>query len=67
MVGRLALARALQLQFGAYYPTSDQGRRDFKKAFLRALGKVAVVYPAARLDTTTDSLILLPSRTHASK
>ncbi|WP_206771954.1 replication protein RepA [Polymorphum gilvum] len=58
---------ALQLQFGADYPTSDQGRRDFKKAFLRALGKVAVVYPAARLDTTTDSLVLLPSRTHVCK
>ena len=58
---------ALQLQFGADYPTSDQGRRDFKKAFLRALGKVAVVYPAARLDTTADSLVLLPSRTHVCK
>lgn len=58
---------ALQLQFGADYPTSVQGRRDFKKAFLRALGKVAVVYPAARLDTTADSLVLLPSRTHVCK
>lgn len=58
---------ALQLQFGADYPTTDQGRRDFKKAFLRALTKVTVVYSAARLDTTADDLILLPSRPHVSR
>ncbi len=58
---------ALQLQFGADYPTSDQGRRDFKKAFMRALAKVAVVYPAARLDTTPESIILLPSRLHVCR
>lgn len=66
--GRTAIPwGALQLQFGADYPASDQGRRDFKKAFVRALGKVAVVYPAARLDTTADSLVLLPSRPHVCK
>ncbi|HEX7072410.1 MAG TPA: replication protein RepA [Hyphomicrobiaceae bacterium] len=66
--GRTAIPwAALQLQFGADYPTTDQGRRDFKKAFLRALGKVAVVYPAARLDTAPDSLILLPSRPHIGR
>lgn len=58
---------ALQLQFGADYPATNQGRRDFKKAFLRALAKVAVVYAAARLDTTADALILLPSRPHVSR
>lgn len=55
---------ALQLQFGADYPTTAQGRRNFKKAFLHALAKVTLVYPAARLDTTASDLILLPSRPH---
>src|SRR5690606_24335616 len=31
---------ALQLQFGSDYPTTAQGRRNFKKAFLHALAKV---------------------------
>jgi len=60
---------ALQLQFGADYATTAQGRRDFKKAFLRALNKVSVVYPAARIDadTSSDKLTLLPSRPHVGR
>lgn len=58
---------ALQLQFGSDYPVTAQGRRDFKKAFLRALAKVSVVYPAARLDDTPDCLILMPSRPHVGR
>jgi len=58
---------ALQLQFGSDYPLTDQGRRDFKKAFLRALTKVSVVYPAARLDSSPDCLILMPSRPHITR
>ena len=49
------------------YPVTAQGRRDFKKAFLRALAKVLVVDPAARLDDTPDCLILMPSRPHVGR
>lgn len=55
---------ALQLQFGADYPITPQGRRDFKKKFLQALAKVRLVYPEARLDADTYNLILKPSRLH---
>jgi hypothetical protein len=55
---------ALQLQFGADYPATPQGRRDFKKKFLRALGKVHVVYPQARFEPETYKLVLKPSRIH---
>lgn len=58
---------ALQLQFGADYPTTPQGRRDFKKKFLRALAKVQLVYPAARVEPDTYHLILKPSRLHISR
>ncbi|RBO88775.1 replication protein RepA [Pseudochrobactrum asaccharolyticum] len=55
---------ALQLQFGADYPLTLQGRRDFKKKFLQALAKVRLVYPEARLDADTYDLTLKPSRLH---
>ncbi len=58
---------ALQMQFGADYPHGNQGRRNFKKAFLHALKKVRVVYPDARLDENAGNLILLPSRLHIQK
>ncbi|WP_374834485.1 replication protein RepA [Paenochrobactrum pullorum] len=54
----------LQLQFGADYPATPQGRRNFKKKFLQALVKVHLVYPQARIDTDTYNLILKPSRIH---
>lgn len=55
---------ALQLQFGADYPATPQGRRNFKKGFLQALAKVHLVYPQARLDTDTYNIVLKPSRLH---
>jgi len=58
---------ALQLQFGADYPTTPQGRRDFKKKFLQALAKVHLVYPEARLEPYTYHLVLKPSRLHISR
>ncbi len=57
----------LQLQFGADYPTTPQGRRDFKKKFLKALAKVHLVYPEARLEPDPYHLILKPSRLHISR
>lgn len=58
---------ALQLQFGSDYPTTAQGRRNFKKAFLHALAKVRLVYPALRLNDNADVLILLPSASHVQR
>jgi hypothetical protein len=52
---------ALQMQFGAGYPDTPQGKRDFKKNFLLALKKVAEVYPEARkLRVETDALVYVP-------
>lgn len=55
---------ALQAQFGAGYANDDQGRRDFKKGFLKALKMVQVVYPQANLEVTEQGVVLLPSRPH---
>jgi hypothetical protein len=66
--GRTAIPwGALQLQFGADYPATAQGRRNFKKAFLHALAKVRLVYPSLRLDDTAAALVLLPSTPHVMR
>lgn len=57
---------ALQMQFGADYATNGQGRRDFKRAFLKYLRAVHVVYPHANIEEGHYGLILKPSRTHIS-
>lgn len=54
----------LQLQFGADYASTPQGRRDFKKKLIGALKKVATVYPKLRADEGERGLVLLPSPTH---
>jgi hypothetical protein len=52
---------ALQMQFGAGYPDTAQGKRDFKKNFLLALKKVGVAYPEAqKLRAETDYLLYVP-------
>lgn len=59
---------SLQMQFGAGYPETDQGKRDFKKKFVKALTKVALVYPeAAKLRPEADHLIFVPGRPHVPK
>jgi hypothetical protein len=58
---------ALQVQFGSDYPTTSQGRRDFRKGFLHALRKVTEVYPAGRADGGSDGLTLAPGRPHIHK
>ena len=57
---------ALQMQFGAGYPFTPQGKRDFKKAFLAHLVKVRTVYSAARLNDADRGrgLLLKPSPPH---
>jgi len=54
----------LQMQFGSGYPIDQQGQRDFKKAFLRHLKKVELVYPDLRLDPSEKGIELAPSKTH---
>jgi hypothetical protein len=56
---------ALQMQFGAGYPFTPQGLRDFKKQFLVALRKVGVVYPEAKkLRPTESHLLFVPGQPH---
>lgn len=57
---------ALQNQFGTTYAFDDQGRRDFKKAFLKNLKVVNVVYPQAKTQILENGLKLLPSKPHVS-
>lgn len=58
---------ALQMQFGSEYAHNPQGTRDFKRAFIRELKKVSMLYPAANLDSNAESLILKPSTTHIAR
>lgn len=57
---------ALQMQFGANYSNEAQGKRDFKKAFIRELKKIHLLYPSAKIDANSEFLILEPSNTHIS-
>lgn len=55
---------ALQLQFGAGYPITSQGKRNFKKKFIQSLKKVALVYPEAgklRIDDP-NHLLFVPGK-----
>jgi hypothetical protein len=57
---------SLSGQFGAGYAVTDQGLRDFKRAFLRELKHVLIIYPAARVSDSRNGLVLYPSPTHVS-
>jgi len=56
----------LQLQFGAGYPMTPQGERNFRKAFRRELKKALFVYQPdpPRVEDTSEYLLIRPSRTH---
>lgn len=54
----------LQVQFGSNYASDGQGKRDFKKAFLRELKKVNLFYQEAKLESLEEGLKLIPSRSH---
>ncbi len=58
---------ALQMQFGSSYQETSQGKRDFKKAFLKHMKKINVVYPEARVDEGSYGLKLLPSKPHVKR
>lgn len=56
---------ALQMQFGAGYPMNARGRTDFKRKFLLALKKVAVVYPEVlKMQDEGKTLLVRPGRPH---
>lgn len=55
---------SLQMQFGSGYAFDAQGKRDFKKSFLSALGLVQIVYPEAKFQIPDNGLVLLPSPPH---
>lgn len=55
---------ALQMQFGAGYPTTPQGLWDFKHNFLKQLRSVVVVYPEAQVADGSYGLFLRPSKSH---
>lgn len=56
---------SLQFQFGAGYPTTPQGKLNFKKKFRSALKLVGQVYDEARrLRPETDHLLFVPGRPH---
>lgn len=57
---------SLSGQFGAGYAVTDQGLRDFKRAFLRELKHVLIIYPAAKVSDSRNGLVLYPSPTHVS-
>lgn len=61
--------QVLQAQFGSGLPFTEQGTRDFKKAFKRNLDLVRLVYPGLRVDETSNAsgVVLLPSATSIKK
>lgn len=59
---------ALQMQFGADYPLTSQGKRNFKRKFLEALKKVSLAYPdAAKLRDEGANLLFIPGRPDVTK
>jgi hypothetical protein len=57
----------LQGQFGADYPRTGQGLRDFRKGFNHALVKVQAVYDGAKASASPSGLLLTPGRPHIPK
>lgn len=55
---------ALKVQFGANYAQNPQGLRDFKRAFLRELKKVRLVYPMVSVEESQETLSLFPGKSH---
>ena len=55
---------ALQTQFGADYARDAQGIRNFRKAFVHHLKKVAEVYRTAHVEPSDNGLLLKPSPPH---
>lgn len=61
--------QVLQAQFGSGLPFTEQGTRDFKKAFKRNLDLVRLVHHGLKVDETSNAsgVVLLPSPTSVKK
>ena len=57
---------ALMVQFGSNYETA-RAVLDFKKAFIKALKAVQIVYPRVNVKVADNGLILLPSPPHVPR
>jgi hypothetical protein len=57
---------ALAGQFGSGYAMNEQGLRDFKRAFLRELKHVLVIYPKAKVSDSANGLVMYPSPPHVA-
>jgi len=57
----------LQLQFGADYPHTPEGLRDFKKKFIARLKQVLLLYDKAKAFPAENGLLLKPSPPHVAK
>jgi hypothetical protein len=57
---------ALAGQFGSGYAMTEQGLRDFKRAFLRELKHVLVIYPKAKVADGVNGLVMYPSPPHVA-
>ena len=52
----------LKMQFGASYPNTPQGHRDFKKKAIAALEKVKEAWPTATASVVKDGILLRPGK-----
>ena len=59
--------KSLQAQFGAGYPTTPQGIRNFRQKFMAAMKRVEIVYSGGRATPTDGGIKLLPGRPHVRK
>ncbi len=57
---------ALAGQLGSGYALTDQGLRDFRRAFIRELKHILVVYPQAKVAPSDNGLVLYPSPPHVA-
>lgn len=57
---------ALMGQFGSNYETG-RAVLDFKRAFIRALKAVQIVYPRANVQLEDNGIVLIPSPPHVSR
>lgn len=55
---------SLNAQFGSNYAPTEQGLRDFRRAFLRELKHVITIYQEAHVATSDAGLVLYPSPPH---
>lgn len=58
---------SLQIQFGAGYPSTPQGIRHFRHAFLRELKKVYAIYNGLKVNNEKDGLVLHPGKPHIAR